>query len=186
VLTGPVVPTGPVPRGVHTRAGNAMGRTRAGLLDGAARAFAVHGLRATTMQSIAAAAGVAKGTLYNHFRTKDEVARTLLASELRRLAADAAGRPPAEALAGLADELAGHAVLRRLRSSDPEVLVDLLAVPADRWAELTADLAAVLGTEAAAAELPARWLLGVVLQPGRSAARHRAAEQLAAVLTARD
>ena len=186
MLTGPVVPTGPVPRGVHTRAGNAMGRTRAGLLDGAARAFAEQGLRATTMLSIAAAAGVAKGTLFTHFRTKDEVARTLLASELRRLAADAAGRPPAEALAGLADELAGSPVLRRLRSSDPEVLVELLAVPADRWAALTADLAGVLGTDAAAAELPARWLLGVVLQPGRSAARHRAAGQLAAVLTARD
>jgi AcrR family transcriptional regulator len=159
-----------------------MGRTRAGLLDGAARAFAEHGLRATTMQSIARAAGVAKGTLYNHFRTKDEVARTLLTRELRRLAEAAAGRPPAAALAGLADELAGHPVLRRLRQSDPEVLVELLAVPAERWAALTGDLAGVLGVPPEAAELPARWLLGVVLQPGRSTARHRAAAQLAAVL----
>src|SRR3712207_6962563 len=31
--------------GAHTRSGNAMGRTRAGLLDGAARAFAERGLR---------------------------------------------------------------------------------------------------------------------------------------------
>jgi len=159
-----------------------LGRTRSGLLDGAARAFAAEGLRATTMQSIARAAGVAKGTLYNHFRTKDEVARSLLARELRRLADDAAARPPAAALAGLADELAGHPVLRRLRVTDPGVLVELLAVPAERWAALTADLAAVLGVPADAAELPARWLLGVALQPGRSTARHRAAGQLAAVL----
>jgi AcrR family transcriptional regulator len=169
--------------GLRTRAGNAMGRTRAGLLDGAARAFAAHGLRATTMQAVAQAAGVAKGTLYNHFRTKDEVARTLLASELRRLATDVDGLPPAEVLARLADELAGHPVLRRLRETDPEVLVALLAVGPDRWAELTAQLGAVLGVDAGPAELPARWLLGVVLQPGRSTGRHRAAARLAAVLT---
>ena len=75
--------------------------TRRGLLEGAARAFAEHGLRRSTMQSVAAAAGVAKATLYNHFRTKDEVARELLAVELDRLTAEAAGRPPAEALATL-------------------------------------------------------------------------------------
>jgi AcrR family transcriptional regulator len=174
------VPTAPAGR----RSGGALGRTRAGLLDGAARAFAEQGLRATTMQSIARAAGVAKGTLYNHFRTKDEVARTLLTRELRRLAADAAGRPPAAALSGLADELAGHPVLRRLRHSDPEVLVALLAVSPERWAGLTGDLATVLGVAPGAAELPARWLLGVILQPGRSTGRHSAAEQLAAVLAA--
>jgi AcrR family transcriptional regulator len=190
VVTGPVLPAVGVPGGpaggLRTRAGNAMGRTRAGLLEGAARAFAEQGLRATTMQSIARAAGVAKGTLYNHFRTKDEVARTLLVRELRRLADGAAGRPPAAALAGLADELAGHPVLRRLRVTEPEVLVELLAVPAPRWAELTAGLAAVLGVPPDAAELPARWLLGVVLQPGRSTGRHRAAEQLAALLPAEE
>ena len=65
----------------------------AGLLPGAARAFAEHGLRRSTMQSIAAAAGVAKATLYNHFRTKDEVAAALLAVELDRLTALAAGLP---------------------------------------------------------------------------------------------
>jgi AcrR family transcriptional regulator len=173
-----------LPHAPGTRVGFAVSRTRRGLLDGAARAFASAGLRRTTMQSIAATAGVAKGTLYNHFRTKDEVARTLLARELRRLADDAAGRPPAAALAGLADELAGHPVLRRLRYSDPEVLLELLAVPAEHWAALTADLAAVLGVPAEAAELPARWLLGVALQPGRSTVRHRAAGQLAAVLAA--
>ena len=65
-----------------------MSRTRLGLLAGAARAFAEQGLRRSTMQSVAAAAGVAKATLYNHFRTKDEVARALLALELDRLSAD--------------------------------------------------------------------------------------------------
>ena len=89
-------------------AGNAMGRTRAGLLAGAARAFAEHGLRRSTMQSIAAAAGVAKATLYNHFRTKDEVAAALLAVELDRLGALAGGLPREQALAALSDELGAH------------------------------------------------------------------------------
>jgi AcrR family transcriptional regulator len=159
-----------------------MNRTRRGLLDGAARAFAEQGLRGSTMQSVARAAGVAKATLYNHFRTKDEVARALLAAELDRLTALAAERPADAALAGLADEFAGHPVLRRLRRTDPEVLLDLLAVSADTWAGLVARLAGALGVDDDAAELPARWLIGVALHPGRSTTRHRHAAQLGALL----
>jgi AcrR family transcriptional regulator len=170
--------------GAHTRSGNAMGRTRLGLLAGAARAFAEHGLRRSTMQSIAAAAGVAKATLYNHFRTKDEVAAALLASELDRLTALATGLPVAEALAALSDELGAHPVLRRLAGTEPELLMALLGVGAERWAELTARLAEALHLDADGAELAGRWLLGVVLQPGRSTTRHRHAARLAEVLTA--
>ena len=121
-----------------------MNRTRAGLLAGAARAFAEHGLRRSTMQSIAAAAGVAKATLYNHFRTKDEVAAALLAVELDRLSALAASLPREQALAALSDELGAHPVLRRLAGTEPETLIALLAVDAERWAELTARLGAAL------------------------------------------
>ncbi|WP_448627435.1 TetR family transcriptional regulator [Geodermatophilus sp. URMC 64] len=157
-----------------------MNRTRRGLLDGAARAFAASGLRRATMQSIASAAGVAKATLYNHFRTKDEVARALLATELDRLTSLAAGLPPDQALAALADECAGHPVLRRLAETEPELLAGLLGT--DRWPEVSGRLASALAVDDEAAELAARWLLGVVLQPGRSGPRHRAAARLAAVL----
>jgi AcrR family transcriptional regulator len=168
--------------GVHTRSGNAMGRTRAGLLAGAARAFADHGLRRSTMQSIAAAAGVAKATLYNHFRTKDEVAAALLAVELDRLSALAATLPRDEALAALSDELGAHPVLRRLAAAEPEALTALLAVGPEQWAELTGRLGTALRVDDDGAELAARWLLGVVLQPGRSTTRRRHAGRLAAVL----
>jgi AcrR family transcriptional regulator len=168
--------------GVHTRSGNAMGRTRAGLLVGAARAFADHGLRRSTMQSIAAAAGVAKATLYNHFRTKDEVAAALLAVELDRLTALAATLPRDQALAALSDELGAHPVLRRLAATEPETLTALLAVGPEQWAELTARLGAALRLDDDGAELAGRWLLGVVLQPGRSTTRRRHAGRLAAVL----
>jgi AcrR family transcriptional regulator len=159
-----------------------MGRTRLGLLAGAARAFAEHGLRRSTMQSVAAAAGVAKATLYNHFRTKDDVARALLARELDRLTALASGLTTDQALATLSDELGMHPVLRRLAETEPEVLTSVLAVGSERWAELTGRLGVALGVDDDSAELAARWLLGVVLQPGRSTTRHRHAARLAAVL----
>ena len=146
--------------------------------------FAEHGLRRSTMQSVAAAAGVAKATLYNHFRTKDDVATALLGLEIDRLTALAAGLPLEQALAALSDELGAHPVLRRMAETEPEALVRLLAVDADRWADLTGRLAASLRVDADAAEIAARWLLGVVLQPGRSTARHRHAARLAELLTA--
>ena len=168
--------------GAHTRSGNAMGRTRQGLLGGAARAFAEHGVRRSTMQSIATAAGVAQATLYHHFRTKDEVVGALLAAELERLTTLAAGLPLDQALAALSDGLGAHPVLRRLGTTEPELLVGLLAVDADRWAELTERLAGALGLDPDGADLAGRWLLGVVLQPGRSTTRHRHATRLAEAL----
>ncbi|MBJ7453358.1 MAG: helix-turn-helix transcriptional regulator [Blastococcus sp.] len=161
-----------------------MNPTRRGLLEGAARAFADNGVRRSTMQSIAAAAGVAKATLYNHFRTKDDVARALLALELDRLTDLAGSRPPGEALAALSDALGGHLVLRRLAEVEPETLAGLLAVDGDRWVGLRDRLAGALRTDADGADLAARWLLGVVVQPGRSIDRHRQAARLAAVLDA--
>ncbi|NEK57210.1 helix-turn-helix transcriptional regulator [Geodermatophilus sabuli] len=160
-----------------------MMRTRAGLLDGAIRAFAERGLRRSTMQSVAAAAGVAKATLYNHFRTKDDVARALLAAEVDRLATSVTGLPAAAALGVLAEEVAGHPVLRRLAADEPEALVALLGVPAARWSEVVARLAEALGgVDAAAAEVVAAWLAGLVLQPGEPASRAEAAARLAVLL----
>ncbi len=151
-------------------------------MAGAARAFADHGVRGATMQAVASAAGVAKATLYNYFRTKDEVVRALLDAELERLCALAAALPREQALAALADELGEHPVVRRLAATEPESLCVLVDLPPGTWTALTGRLAAVLGTDEEGAGTAARWLLGVLLQPGRSSARHRAAARLAAVL----
>ncbi len=181
-LVGSSAP-GPVHHpGSHIRSGNAMGRTRRGLLAGAARAFAEHGVRRATMQSIATAAGVAKATLYNHFRTKDEVVAALLAVELDRLTLLAAELPLDRALAALSDELGAHPVLRRLAESEPGTLAAMVTVGAERWGELAGRLGTCLRIDAESADLAARWLAGVVLQPGRSTARHRQAALLAAAL----
>ena len=75
------------PSGPRSRAGNAMGRARAGVLDGALRSVVKQGTRATTMSGIATLGGVAKATVYNHFRTKDEVWAALVADEVDRAVA---------------------------------------------------------------------------------------------------
>ncbi|RFU19361.1 TetR/AcrR family transcriptional regulator [Geodermatophilus marinus] len=161
-----------------------MVRTRAGLLEGAARAFAERGLRRSTMQSLAAAAGVAKGTLYNHFRTKDDVALALLAAELDRLGDLAAGRPsPGAAVAALAEEVAEHPVLRRLAVDEPAALAAVLAPAPEGWAAVVTRLAGVLGTDPVAAAVVARWLVSLVLQPGCRATRQAEARRLAALVT---
>jgi AcrR family transcriptional regulator len=162
----------------------AIGRTRAGLVDGAGRAFAELGVRGATMQAVAAAAGVSKATLYNHFRTKDELAGAFLAGELDRLTALAAQLPPVAAIAALSDELAGHPVLRRLAEDEPDLLSGLLRPGDERWADVVARLGAALGARVDGAEILARWLTGVVLHPGRSIDRHRQAARLAAAVGA--
>jgi AcrR family transcriptional regulator len=169
-----------LPFGAPPRPGT--GRTRAVLVAGAARAFATHGLRACTMQAVAAAAGVSKATLYNYFRTKDEVVRALVAAELERLTSLAEQLPADAALAALADELGEHPVLRRLAASEPETLAALVDAGPEVWADLTRRLAAALSTDEDGAGIAARWLLGVALQPARSSARHRAAARITAAV----
>jgi len=53
-------------------------RRRQQIIDTAIRVFAHHGFRGTTTKSIAAAAGVSEATLYNHFRTKEELYEAIL------------------------------------------------------------------------------------------------------------
>ena len=66
--------------------------------------------------------------------------------------------------------------------TEPDVLTALLTVDGEDWAGLVARLCAALGVPEDSAELVARWLLGVVLQPGRSTTRRRSAALLAAAI----
>jgi AcrR family transcriptional regulator len=66
-------------------------RTRVQLVQAAIKVFSVRGYADATMQEIASVAGMTTGTVYNHFRTKDEVARAvalLLADTLCRRITD--------------------------------------------------------------------------------------------------
>lgn len=113
--------------GTRSRAGNAMSRTRAALLDGARIAVAAGGTR-ITMAEVASAAGVAKATLYNHFRTREAVLGALLLDEIERLVAGATARPFAEALEVTAQSIAANPVLRGLAAVEPAALAALARI----------------------------------------------------------
>lgn len=120
--------------GLRSRAGNNMTRSRAGILAGAAHCLVRFGSRRTTMGDIAREGGVAKATLYNHFRSKPEVYAALVADEVGELlAAVTSVEEPAGSTAAVvamaacaALALAEHPVVRALAVAEPEVLAGLL------------------------------------------------------------
>lgn len=153
--------------GTRSRAGNAMARTRAGLLDGARRAVIAHGTRRATMHDIATFAGVAKATLYNHFRTKDDVWAALMESEVRALAEECAGRPLTEALGHAARRLSEHEALRRVVVTEPVVAAALLTGDrrAPAWQVARAAVRQALGGREGD-DLVLRWLGSYLVTPG--------------------
>jgi len=161
-------------RGVHSRAGNAMQRTRAAVLDGAVRAVEKHGARRTTMADIAMLAGIAKGTLYNHFRTKEAVYAAALDAAVRALGEECvtvAADDLAEALALAAERVSGSAALRRISAEEPAVVTALASIGADgAWATARAMSREVLraagvSDDATAVDLVLRWLVSFVAVP---------------------
>ena len=176
-------------RSPHSRAGNAMGRTRAAALDGARRAFAENGLRKATMGDIAGRGGLAKATLYNHFRTKDELVAALLADDVAELSADCvdlARDDLATALTRAADVVAAHTVLAGLRAVEPTALLGAVA-PGDGggWDLVRAHVALVLDAADRSSspehvDLVVRWLAGHVLAVGSQESRSAQARALSA------
>jgi AcrR family transcriptional regulator len=149
-----------------------MSRTRVALLDGARSAVEANGTK-ITMAQVAAAAGVAKATLYNHFRTRDAVLAALLADEVARLAETCADRPLDEALAVAATTVAQHPVLRSLARLEPATLAVLGCVDlsAEGWQvahEAVSDCLARAGR--GGAETVLRLLASYIVTPAGAAA----------------
>jgi AcrR family transcriptional regulator len=155
-----------------------MARTRAAVIDGTQRAVEKHGSRKTTMADVAALAGVAKATLYNHFRTKRDVyAATVeagveaLGAECARLAAD---EGLTAALGRAAERLGSHAALRRVALEEPAVLARLTtpdtggAWPLARAAVTATLTAGGRSAGPAEVELVLRWLVTHIGAPAGS------------------
>ncbi len=190
--------------GLHTRASNAMGRTRDGLLDGALASIERDGLRSTTMAGIAVRAGVAKATLYNHFRTRDDILHALVLREVHAAVAASSSElvtgDLAGALAGAAMRLSSIPALRRVAETEPAALLPLLTPgESDGWVEVRALVGSVLAlgqpdggaageasldTEGAAAvvDLVIRWAASQLLAPLEASACLTSAVLLARVL----
>jgi AcrR family transcriptional regulator len=159
----------------------ASARKRAAVLDAAARLFLEAGYGATSMDQVAAAAGVAKQTLYNQFGSKEALFRAIVEDLVRELVG-----PLAHAAAGGAPERVLEAFGRRflglmLRPSSL-ALHRLLVAETNRFPELAHavfDAGPVQAVQALAGWLRAQHAHGrlAVAQPAL------AAEQFLGMLT---
>ncbi len=66
--------------------------TQASILEAAYRVFARRGYEAATVEEITVECGIAKGALYTHFASKEELFRTILVERVRQRAAETAAR----------------------------------------------------------------------------------------------
>lgn len=64
--------------------------TRGRILDAAGRVFARRGYSAATVEEITVECGIAKGALYSHFASKEDLFRTVLLEHVRRRSAETA------------------------------------------------------------------------------------------------
>src|SRR3954471_485478 len=73
---------------VHSAERTAGGEKRERILDAAQRIFARHGFFAAKVTDIAQAAGVADGTIYLYFKSKDDLLISLFEDRMERINAN--------------------------------------------------------------------------------------------------
>ena len=159
--------------------------TRARLFAAAAELFTRHGYRATTVNQIASHAGVAKGTFFLHFSTKDAVITQLVrhqttAARRERERVRAAGGSSVERLratvlmlgaqAGASRALSRAVLTASLENPDVGGATDALFL--DVFAEMTEDVKSAQAEGLLAAEPDAETLAGVVMASYLGAALH--------------
>ncbi|MBX6382241.1 MAG: TetR/AcrR family transcriptional regulator [Microbispora sp.] len=134
------------------------------ILDAAAELILRWGYDKTTIDDVAQRAGVAKGTIYLHWKTRDELFAALLrrervrmVDEVREREPDGGFATPGELLGAFALALLGRPLMRAVLSGDSEVLGKLarrkrdsgpalpVGGPLDAYAEELAAIGAIVG-----------------------------------------
>jgi AcrR family transcriptional regulator len=161
----PIVPA----RGPVTGRGVA-GRSRAAIVDGARAAVLANGT-SITMAQVAARAGVAKATLYNHFRAREDVLAELLLVEIDQLIGSVAHLPLPMALTRAAVAVSEHPLLEAIGAHDGSALsvlarVDVRGPGWARVAQATERLLARRGRRGTPTVL--RWLASFVIAPAEA------------------
>src|SRR4051812_8850091 len=155
-----------------------MLRTRAAILDAAARCIEREGKRKTTMSDVSSEARIAKATLYNHFRTKDDLLAALVLARVEQLTTECAelavaGLAPALEHAGRV--LGGFTPLRQVAAVEPAVAAGLATPGAGRgWQSVRHGVQTVLRESGAPSDdvcidVVVRWLCGQVMWPAGEA-----------------
>lgn len=178
--------------GTRTRSGNAMHRTRAALLDAAEHCIARYGARRTTMGDVALKAATAKATLYNHFRTKEDLLAGLVEArvdDVARACRSHAGDGVAAVLVIAARAVESNAALRRVVAEEPALAARLATGGDGRvWQQVVDAVRSVLGEAAGspaddvAVLLVLRWLTSLLLWPCDEATARAQADRLAAAV----
>jgi AcrR family transcriptional regulator len=164
-----------------------MGRTHEAALRGALAAVEKYGSRKATMGDIAMLAGIAKATLYNHFRTRDDVYLALVTDQVGSIASAARTKVTDGldvAIAEAARLLGEHAGVRKVALDDPAA-VAALVTPGDgpAWAAARAQIAGALSDSGyvdspAAIDLVLRYLASQLLTASAADERNQAAALL--------
>lgn len=150
-----------------------MARTRTAVLAGARSAIAESGT-AITMTQVAVAAGVAKATLYNHFRSREAVLDAVLSDEITALVSGLGELPLADALAEAAARIADNPLLRRIVDGEPAVAAVMARIDlaSPHWRRAADELRAALErSRRGGGELVLRWLSSFISTPGDPGAR---------------
>jgi AcrR family transcriptional regulator len=105
------------------------------ILDAAVERFTRFGIRRTTMDDVAAAAGVGRATLYRRFAGRDEIVRASVTREMARFVTNVHGAvrdlddPGEQLVEGFVTILRAareHPLLNRLIETEPEYLLPFL------------------------------------------------------------
>ena len=144
-----------------------MARSRAAILEGARAAVEANGTK-ITMAQVAARGGVAKATLYNHFRAREDVLAALLLDEIDRLVSAVAPLDLPQALTAAAVTISEHPLLEALGGQDTTTLAVLARVDVRTpgWARVASAVEQLLrraGRTGAPTVL--RWLSSFIIAP---------------------
>ncbi len=140
-----------------------MGRARSGILQASADLVAEHGLKGVTMAAVSRRAGLAKATVYNHMRDRDELISALLADQWRQLRSTCAAAPHETRLTVAATWISESPVLAGIRRHDAGALVRLAEQSLTDEAVL--DEVATWAPDGADAEAALRWLMSFAVAP---------------------
>jgi AcrR family transcriptional regulator len=96
-----------------------VGRTRAALVNAFTELLLSQGYENMTVAQVAERANVGRSTLYEHFRTKDDLLRAALEKPFTTLSGAACAVPDRQALAGLLDHMRSNYAISRLLLAQP-------------------------------------------------------------------
>jgi len=140
-----------------------MERARTCIVNAAAALVAEQGLKGVTMVAVARRAGVAKATVYNHVRDRDELLALLLAEQWTQLRRASDRQPRSQRLSAAASWISESPVLAGVRRHDPDALVELAETVASQQSVL--DEVASWAPDGADSTAAFRWLISFAVLP---------------------